>query len=223
MARKIKLTGTLYARPETEFWDQEVLDRYGIAEAFCLYCVPHDGTGTIDVTSAGMRNEFIFWHGTPEDVQDEAREELEYEGVTSRDYLARAEVDRADPRLKTPLSFEETLDDDEEVHPGYAEERLQNVAYNTAYMDEGPAVLDPVTWDEWSRERTAQRRARNLPPIANFGANGLDNLPLFVAAANAIMEPRRAMIERAAERFGYCTAHRLEKRPLERLGYSWNL
>ena len=217
--KTLKITGTVYARPETHYWDRATLDEYGIAEVFCLYVIPHDGQGTVDTANTADRNVFEFFHETPEWLREKACEALEREGIEETT-LFWSEIYAADARLKTTISVEEEVDEDEEIHPWYLADRLY-----ASYCENPsePDILDRNVWVQWRAEALEKRRARNLPPIANWGANGLDNLPLFAHAANQIMAPRAAIVRRAVERYGYCVAHRLEKKPLEKLRWSWSL
>ena len=169
----------LYARPETGFWDEATLEKYQIAEAFCLYHVEDDGSNTVDVMANAQSNHFIHWLGTPADLQIEADEELAHEGIYNPDYLMQDELERADARFISDL-------------------------------DEEPEILSFDVWADWHRSK----KIRQIPPIANWGMNGLTNLPLFVAAAN-LMRSRRHVDP--------CVEYQLQKRQLERVGFSWNL
>lgn len=218
-SRIIRAKGVVYARPETCYWDAEVLERFGIAEAFCLYVVPYEGIGrTVDTINYAQHNVFMHWLETPESVQHAAEEELGNEGTSEMATLFWSEIEKADPRLIRRLSVSEKVTG--EVHPEHRTDMLM-AAYCAA--PEEPAILDYATWAAWRAEKQEKRRARNLPPIANWGANGLDNLPIFTHAARQIMEPRQPLIQRIADRYGSCIAHRAAKRPLERLNWSWAL
>lgn len=102
---------TLYARNETSFWDAEILAKYKIVAAFCVYIVPDDGESTVDVTAYPYENVFHHAPGTWQETKDNARDELSYEGLESPSYLVRDSIASADPRMICRVSLD--LDDDE--------------------------------------------------------------------------------------------------------------
>jgi len=211
------ITGTLYARPETGFIDSALLEKYGIAEWFTLYVIADDGSTTVDLNSPAVENVFMFYLETPEHIREDAREDLDREALDEPYYLMRAELSDADPRFTVALSVD--VDEDEEIFD------LTYPLMESVHMgcEDDPAILDYETWAAWRRERTDKRRTRNLPPIANWGVNGLDNLPLFVAAAQPILQARLARAERLSERVGACAASKWQRKPVEALNWSWPL
>jgi hypothetical protein len=205
---------TIIARNETEFWDSETLKKYRIEAVFCLYLVPDDEETTVDVLALPLENVFHHEPGTPETLIDAARDELDREGLESVDYLMRDSVVNCDPRF---MARDETeFDSDEiDIETAWREAESAGLAW--------PAILDRETFDAWQLEKQAARRALNVPPIANYGANGLDNLPLFVAAANRIIEQHKPALERLARIKGECAAMKAGKRKLYESGLTWKL
>lgn len=83
-----------YARIETEFWDEELLEKYNIAEAITIYEILEDEPEeTVDVGVQQVGIVLHHWIGTPDWMIEEAREEFE-EGYGGIEYLMRAEVER---------------------------------------------------------------------------------------------------------------------------------
>ncbi len=207
-------TATIYARPETEFWDSETLDRFQITAALCVYIVPDDGEGTVDCMALPVENVFHHAPGTPESVIEAARDELDREGLEPVAYLMRHEVEEADPRF---IARDET-----EGEPDADPLDVWHEAESAGLVAE-PAILNACTFEAWQEEKRAARHALNVPPIANYGANGLDNLPLFVAAANRLLEAHKPAAERLARIKGECAAVKAQKARLYAAGLTWPL
>lgn len=91
-------TVTEYARIETEFWDEELLEKYNVAEAITIYEILEDEEDlreTVDIGVIQVDIVLHHWVGTPEWMIEEAREVFLDEGQTSGiEYLMRSEVER---------------------------------------------------------------------------------------------------------------------------------
>lgn len=209
---------TIYAENLTALLDAEDQTAFQIVAAFGLYLVPEDEGETVDCIAFGLQNAFIHEPGTPESVIEAARDELDGGGVESVSYLMRRDVTGADSRFVARVEAPIEPDDD-----GIGMEAVWREIEAGGCIDDWPEILEPGTFWAWQAEKTAARRALNVPPIANYGANGLDNLPLFVAAANKLLAESLPAAERLAAIKGDCAASKAQKARLYAAGLTWPL
>ena len=182
------------AKEETDNWDSEVLARNGIRAAFGLYLIKEgEGTHLCELTpSSGAQwvgNRFVM-EDDSEDWEDP--EGLEHEtGGETFTYLRFVDVEKHDSRfIAGPIG----IDPDElNVVEEYGE-TLDSAAWDAAQEAWNASPDEPaIAWgtngvyDAWQAELSAKRRAENVPPLSYRCGGIAEPLPLFAAAAMAML------------------------------------
>lgn len=197
MPRLRKLKFWTVAKEETDNWDSEVLARNGIRAAFGLYLIKEgEGTHLCELTPSScalwVGNRFIFEDdATAEDWEDSEGLELEDGGETFS-YLRFVDVEKHDSRfIAGPIEINPAeLDDYGKTWEG----NRNGAAWDAAQEAWNASPDEPaITWgtngvyDAWQAELSAKRRALNVPPLSYRCGGISEPLPLFAAAAMAML------------------------------------
>ena len=216
----------IVARDETEYWNKDTLQKADLYAAFGIYVlIKGEQTFCCEMSPSSynefLRNEFVY--DCDDEKAHEAAGDLMFEGAQDSSHYS-SYFTPSDDRFFLEDSVEIDEDDLEGLDEDESHALIWEKVMEAASQDhDTPAILDLATWGAWQREKMLKRRATNYPPVANWGVNGLTNLPLFTNAVNKLQAELKPALDRLERMKGQTAAYCAFKKRLkrERLHWDW--